>query len=224
MGSAVTMTIPALLRYDLRDVNGEWKIARLRAYWELPAMLVQFLRNGASAVPATIQLSLGLVRNQRLRGTAGFAAGFRRVGSGHKKLVDTFLSAVGAGDAPGAQRTLSPDAATTLGEDEAVSIAELVARCRGASAPRLIAAGRTVAASITSAHERGDHVRRCGQTPRQNPPDPLLPSEARRLATNTSRTVDKHFDRRTLLRGAGALGAASAGAVAEAHAVPMTMR
>jgi hypothetical protein len=155
MSSAVTMTIPALLRYDLRDVNNEWKIARLRAYWELPAMLVQLLRNGASAVPATVQLSLGLVRNQRLSGTAGFAAGFRRVGSGHKKLVNTFVSAVGGGDVPGAQRTLSPGAVTTLGEGKAVSITELVARCRGASAPKLIAAGRTVAASITSTHERG---------------------------------------------------------------------
>jgi Nuclear transport factor 2 (NTF2) domain len=29
------------------------------------------MRNGMSAVPATIQLSQGLIRNQRLRGTAG---------------------------------------------------------------------------------------------------------------------------------------------------------
>ena len=80
------MTIPAFLRYDLREVNGEWKIAMLRAYWELPSMMLQFLRNGVSAVPATIQLSQGLIRNQRLRGTAGFAAGFRRVGSRHKAV------------------------------------------------------------------------------------------------------------------------------------------
>ena len=52
MGSAVTMRIPAFLRYDLRRVDGEWKIAVLRAYWELPAMVLQFLRNGASALPA----------------------------------------------------------------------------------------------------------------------------------------------------------------------------
>ena len=45
MGSAVTMYIPAFLRYDLREVDGEWKIARLRAYWELPAMMLQFLQD-----------------------------------------------------------------------------------------------------------------------------------------------------------------------------------
>jgi hypothetical protein len=164
MGSRVTMTIPAFLRYDLREVNGEWKIAMLRAYWELPSMMLQFLRNGASAVPATIQLSQGLIRNQRLRGTAGFAAGFRRVGSRHTKLVDTFVNAVGAGDRLGAQRTLSSDATITFGDDGAASIADLVARCPGVSAPKLIAAGCTVAASITSAQGRGvmfaDVVRR----------------------------------------------------------------
>jgi Nuclear transport factor 2 (NTF2) domain len=155
MGSAVTMTIPAFLRYDLREVNGEWKIAVLRAYWELPRMMLQFLRNGVSAVPATIQLSQGLIRNQRLRGTAGFAAGFRRVGSHHKKLVGTFVNAVGAGDTSTAQRTLSSDTTITFGDDDSADIADLVARCGGGSAPKLIAAGSTVAASVTSAQGRG---------------------------------------------------------------------
>jgi hypothetical protein len=155
MGSAVTMTIPAFLRYDLREVDGEWKIAMLRAYWELPSMMLQFLRNGVSAVPATVQLSQGLIRNQRLRGTAGFAAGFRRVGSRRKELVHTFVGAVGSGDKLAAQRTLSPDATMTFGDDDAANIADLVARCPGAGAPKLIAAGCTVAASITSQQGRG---------------------------------------------------------------------
>jgi hypothetical protein len=154
-GSAVTMTIPAFLRYDLREVNGEWKIPKLCAYWELPSMMLQFLRNGVSAVPATIQLSQGLIRNQRLRGTAGFAAGFRRVGSRRKGLVDTFVAALGAGDKLAAQRALSSDAAMTFGDGETAEIAALVARCPGAGATKLIAAGCTVAASITSQQGRG---------------------------------------------------------------------
>jgi hypothetical protein len=155
MGSSVTMTIPAFLRYDLREVNGEWNIAKLRAYWELPSMMWEFLRNGVSALPATIQLSQGLIRNQRLRGTAGFAAGFRRVGSRGKDLVGTFVDAVGAGDKRAAQRTLSADAAMTFGDDGAAEIADLVARCPGARAAKLIAAGCTVAVSITSQRGRG---------------------------------------------------------------------
>ena len=31
MSSAVTLYIPAFLRYDLRETNGEWKIGELRA-------------------------------------------------------------------------------------------------------------------------------------------------------------------------------------------------
>jgi len=158
MGPAVTMTIPALLRYDLREVDGEWKIAMLRAHWELPAMMWEFLRNGVSAVPATIALSQGLIRNQRVRGTAGFAAGFRRLGSRHKALVDTFVNALGRGDRFAVLQTLSPCATITFGDDEAAEsadLAELIERCPGARASKLIAAGSTVAASVTSGQGRG---------------------------------------------------------------------
>ncbi len=155
MGSSVTMTIPAFLRYDLSQVDGDWKVAMLRAYWELPAMMLQFLRNGAPAVPATVQLSRGLIRNQRLRGIAGFIAGFRRVGSRQKTLVDTFVNAVGRGDKFGVLQALSSGATITFGDDEVVEVAELIERCSGASATKLIAAGSTVAASVTTGHRRG---------------------------------------------------------------------
>jgi hypothetical protein len=158
MGSAVTMTIPALLRYDLSEVDGEWKIAMLNAYWELPAMLWEFLRNGVSAVPAGLGLARGLVRNQRLRGTAGFASGFRRAGSRHKALVEAFADAVGSGDRLAAQQTLSCGATITFGDGDtavATCIAELAERCAGAATTKVIAAGSTVAASIAAGPRRG---------------------------------------------------------------------
>jgi len=158
MGSAVTMTIPAILRYDLSEVDGEWKIAMLKAYWELPAMMWEFLRNGVSAVPAGLQLSRGLVRNQRLRGTAGFAAGFRRASSRHTTLVETFVDAVGRGDRFGAQQALSSGGTITFGDGDtadAAGIAELAERCAGAKTTKVIAAGSTVAASLTAGPRRG---------------------------------------------------------------------
>lgn len=155
MGSAVTMTIPAVLRYDLRRADSEWKIEMLRAYWELPAMVRQFLGNGVSAVPAGVQLSRGLIRNQRLRGTTGFAAGFRRVGSRQKTLVDAFVNAVGRGDRFGALQALSSGATITFGDDETVDVADLIERCSAATATKLIAAGSTVAASVASESRRG---------------------------------------------------------------------
>jgi hypothetical protein len=155
MGSAVTMTIPAFLRYDLRQVEGDSRIAVLRAFWELPAMVLQFLGNGLSALPAGVQLSQGLMRNQRLRGTAGFAAGFRRAGSRQKTLVDTFVNAVGRGDSFAALQALSSGATIAFGDEETADIAELIGRCPGATATKLIAAGTTVAASVASGQRRG---------------------------------------------------------------------
>lgn len=155
MGSAVTMYIPALLRYDLREAGGEWRIARLQAYWELPAMMLQFLRSGTGAVSPAWQLSRGLVGNQRLRGAVGFLAGFRRVGARHKKLVQTFLGAAAEQDASAAARALSPDAAITLGDSDALDLPELVEQLNGASSTKALAAGSTVAASVSSDNGRG---------------------------------------------------------------------
>ena len=77
MASTLTMRIPAYLRYDLEDHDGELKVAALQAFWELPAMVGQFLRSGVRAVPAGVQLSKALVTNQGLGGTLGFLSGFR---------------------------------------------------------------------------------------------------------------------------------------------------
>ncbi|WIM89105.1 ketosteroid isomerase family protein [Candidatus Mycobacterium wuenschmannii] len=155
MGSAVTMRIPAFLRYDLRQVDGDWKIATLRAYWELPAMMLRFLGNGASALPAGVALTRGLLRNQRLRGTAGFAAGFRRAGPRQKTLIDTFVNAVGRGDRFTALQALSSGAEITFGDDETADVAALIARSPGATVTKLIAAGTTVAASVVAGQQRG---------------------------------------------------------------------
>lgn len=46
---AVTMRIPAYLRYVLTP---GLRIAELQAYWELPGMVVQYLRAGFAALPA----------------------------------------------------------------------------------------------------------------------------------------------------------------------------
>ncbi|OBF17325.1 transporter [Mycobacterium kubicae] len=155
MGSAVTMLIPAFLRYDLRGTGSDWQIAELRAYWELPAMMLQFLRTGPGAVSPAVQLSRSLLGNQGLRGTAGFLSGFRRAGTRHKKLVETFLNAIVRKDEAAALQTLSPGAPITLGDDDALDRTELVEQLRGASWTKAIGAGSTVTVSVASDHGRG---------------------------------------------------------------------
>ena len=97
LGSVVLM-VPMFIRYDLRQVENDWQVSSLRAYWELPVMVAQFARHGAKAVPAALQLSAGLVRHQRIAGTAGFVSGFRGVGRGGKKVVAEALDAGQLGD------------------------------------------------------------------------------------------------------------------------------
>jgi len=158
MGPAVTMHIPAFLRYDLREDlrggDGRWQIARLRAYWELPAMMLQFLGAGSAAIGPAAQLSRGLLANQGLRGTAGFVAGFRRVGARHKKWVEAFLGALARGDMSTVARALSPNAPITLGDDQPLGLAELAGQLEGGGCTRMNGAGPTVAVALNSGHER----------------------------------------------------------------------
>lgn len=154
MGPAVTMYIPAFLRYDLREANGQWLIGELRAYWELPAMMARFLRTGAGAMRPALRLTEGLLRNQGWRGTAGFLAGFRRAGPRHQRLVRNFLTAAARTDTFTAARALSSTAAITLGDRDPLELAELAEQLDGAGAAKVLSAGPTVAASINSGHGR----------------------------------------------------------------------
>ena len=124
MSSRVTLMTPVFIRYDLRREGDVWKLARLRAYWELAGMIGQFLRNGVASVPAGMLLAGGLLRNQGLGGTIGFASGFRGVGSRGKRLLEEYVAERGyrsgkmlaAGDAVGASVTTSSGRAILLAE------------------------------------------------------------------------------------------------------------
>jgi Nuclear transport factor 2 (NTF2) domain len=155
MGPSVTMYIPAFLRYDLREANGQWRIAALRAYWELPAMMLQFLRSGSGAISPGLQLSRNLLSNQGPKGAAGFMTGLRRVGARHKELVNKFLNAITRGDKFAAARALSSTATITLGDHDPADVEELVAHLDGASWGKTIGAGPTVVVALNSAHGRG---------------------------------------------------------------------
>ncbi|BBY61035.1 hypothetical protein MSAR_41710 [Mycolicibacterium sarraceniae] len=148
MGPSVTMRIPALLRYDLCEVRTQWRISRLRAYWELPAMVAQFAGNGLAAGPQALDLSRALIRNQGLRGSLGFASGFRGARFRGKRTVRAFLDAVSAGDQLRAWRSLGPGALITRGERNPVKFSTFSDEVAGTSWTKLIAAGSSVTASL----------------------------------------------------------------------------
>jgi SnoaL-like protein len=141
MLSGLTLRIPAYLRYDLEDDAGELKITALYAFWELPAMVGQFLRSGARCVPAGLQLSKGLLTNQGLMGTVGFLSGFRGAGAQSKKQFGEFLTDAGAGNEVAVRRRLTKKARITTGDDVPLSAAELLTRLADARPHKLIGSG-----------------------------------------------------------------------------------
>ena len=154
MASTVTLRVPVVIRYDLQDDAGELKIAALSAFWELPAMVGQFLRVGIRAVPAGLQLSRLLLTNQGVVGTLGFLGGFRGIGTGSKGVVARFLDAARAGDEVGMRRRLVGRVHISSGDDLQLSAADLLRHLSGARWRKLIGCGHAVVATTERAGQR----------------------------------------------------------------------
>lgn len=149
MGPTVRMRIPAVLRYDLRTVNGEWKFQRLQAYWELPAMVLQFLSNGVAAGSQGVALSRALLANQGLRGAVGFAAGFRGPRIRGKRTVRALLDAIAAGDELRARRTLTSGATVTRDERTTLKFSAFREELQRRVPSKILLAGSSVTVSLT---------------------------------------------------------------------------
>ncbi len=164
MTSAVTMQVPTYIRYDLRATGEQLTLAALSAYWELPAMIGQFARAGAGAVPAGLALGRTMVTNQGLSGSLGFLGGLRGLRRGGRGLFGRFLDDVCGGDEVGMRRLLS-DASVTLGDSEPLTSSDLVKHLSGGSWSKLIAAGRSVAARVDRDGSRSVLVGEIGAGP-----------------------------------------------------------
>ncbi len=145
MGSSVTMTIPAFLRYDLDDAL---KIARLQAYWEMPAMVWQFARNGVDAVPAGLRLSRALLRNQGVPGTLGFLAGLGGGTTRGKRHLSGLLDDACGGDQVAVKRRLTDAVRLTTGDDHRIGTSEFVTLLHRARWDGMIRSGHCVAARV----------------------------------------------------------------------------
>ncbi|MBM7365487.1 nuclear transport factor 2 family protein [Gordonia hydrophobica] len=139
MGDGVVLSVPAHLRYVLATPS---LIAGLYAHWELPSMVGQLLGTGIGAVPVSGRLSLRLLRNQGLTGSAGFARGFLGVGAAQKRLAAEFF-----GDP-------SPDLPVRYGTDDDAPAASLADRLAGWRIGKTIAAGEFVTLSLARGDER----------------------------------------------------------------------
>jgi hypothetical protein len=143
------------LRYDLRESDGDWAVTRLRAHWELPAMMIPLLAHGVKSLPPSLRLVRELLRNQGIDGSVGYLKGFRRPGRRARQQVATLLDAAVAGDQLSARRALSDGALVSLGEDAPFALGQFVDSVRGGRWSKMIATGDTVSASVHTPSGRG---------------------------------------------------------------------
>lgn len=142
MGHTVAMAIPAVLCYQITGADGEFKVRRLQAYWELPRMMLQFLRYGPAAAPAGVALTRALLTNQGLAGTAGFLRGFARPGRASRALLGDLMTAFARGDELAVRRLLGHGARVEADVDD------LTHRLRTARPGKILAAGRSITVSV----------------------------------------------------------------------------
>jgi hypothetical protein len=165
MASTLTLRVPVYIRYDLQEDPDGLKIAALSAFWELPAMVGQFLRSGVRAVPAGLQLLKLLLRNQGFVGALGFLSGFRGVGSGAKAVVAQFLDAASAGDEVGMRRLLAGQVRIFRGDDLQLNAADLLKHLSGARWRKLIGSGHAVVAALERDGQRSVVFTEVGSEP-----------------------------------------------------------
>lgn len=148
MATGVTLQVPMHLRYDLVEEAGALKIQRLYAHWELRPMMLQLLRCGLVGLWTSLKLGPQMLRHQGLGGVIGFAQGFAGVGETGKRRAAEFLAAISRGDTATAEAELVPGAMLEWPCGTALPVWQFAARARGLRGSKLLAAGRSVTATV----------------------------------------------------------------------------
>ncbi|MCP2274692.1 nuclear transport factor 2 family protein [Nocardia amikacinitolerans] len=148
MSTGATVTVPMHLRYDLVDTGDGWRIARLAAHWELPAMIARLLRTGVPGLLAGAKLGPQLVANLGVDGAMGMMRALRSVGRSGKRAARQLFEAAAGTDIGRVRALLGEHAVVEFPAGNAISVEEFTNRARAMRWDKLIAAGRTVSASV----------------------------------------------------------------------------
>ncbi|MEU7628569.1 nuclear transport factor 2 family protein [Nocardia sp. NPDC049220] len=148
MSTGATVVVPMHLRYRLVEEKGRWKIAHLAAHWELAAMIWQLLRTGPPGLGAALRLGPQLIANQGFGGAIGMMRAFGGVGRTGKRTTTRVFAAAASTDLPRVRGLLGPRAVVELPAGTPVPLEEFTNRARNMRWNKVIAAGRTVTASI----------------------------------------------------------------------------
>ncbi len=154
MWGGAALHVPAFLRYELVDDPDGPRIDELYAYWELPALLAQLRSAGPRGAMAAARLAPTLLGRHGVGGAVGFARGLDRVDDRAKAEAAGFADALRRADPHAVAARLAADAELELG-GAATRVGELGVALPGVRWSKMIVAGRTIALTVRTAHERG---------------------------------------------------------------------
>ena len=98
MAPKVVVRVPVHLLYELTVEDGELKVLRLAAHWELRPMLRQQIATGWPFLRVGRSSALRMLRHQGVSGMAGFMRALSSVGTPGKEKIGLFAQYFNGGD------------------------------------------------------------------------------------------------------------------------------
>ena len=94
MSPKVSIDVPMHALYELVEENGELRITRLAAHWELVPMVKQVMGKGFASLGVLCALGARMISIQGISGVMGFTQGFSGIGDIGKTRINHFVDAL----------------------------------------------------------------------------------------------------------------------------------
>lgn len=157
MSGRLTVRVPMHLLYELKVEQGELRIFRLAAHWELAPMLKQQMAHGVDSLIAGSAAGWRMFRYLGVGGTAKFMQAMSSVGNAGKDRVARFAYLFKQNHGSGLQALFAKSNAEIAFPypERFVTIAELAELGGEFQFGKKLAAGNTVSASVTYKSDAG---------------------------------------------------------------------
>ncbi|MBW2290818.1 MAG: nuclear transport factor 2 family protein [Deltaproteobacteria bacterium] len=99
LSNGFEIAVPAHLLYEMKEEDGEVRIARLAAHWELPRLSVQAMRGGVNGMRTLVEMGARMLRVQGVSGAVGYTRFMRGVFGRGRRAVEGVAEAIRKGDA-----------------------------------------------------------------------------------------------------------------------------
>jgi hypothetical protein len=150
MSPSLSIQVPMHLLYELKDDEGQLKIHRLAAHWELMPMMAQVFSRGFSCVPVLMALTVRMFRYQGLSGVLGFAKAVFSVGSHEKRQVEGLFAAINEKDKEKQKAFFSELESVCIGEKDFEKNVLLNLDFSNIKSSKVLAAGNAISGSFSA--------------------------------------------------------------------------